>query len=157
VKGERSLVTKEEAARLARLFAEIAEVFESVSARDDGPQAAGSDSELVAALTALPAKYQRVVALISHGEPGSLVASNGASKGEGRWLGIMEATEGVAKVIRGGKRVITTIAGANPALSGITYVDEEEEAFVPDDVAAVARRLWPSVADEKLEAIFEGL
>lgn len=151
------MVTKEEAARLARLFSEIAEVFESVSARDNGPQAADSDSALVAALTTLPAKYQRVVALISHGEPGSLVASNGASKGEGRWLGIMEATEGVAKVIRGGKRVITTIAGADPALSRITYVDEEEEAFVPGEVAAVARRLWPSVADDKPEAIFEGI
>jgi len=151
------MFTKEETAKLSRLFSEISAVFENAASRNEDRPIDEPDANLVAALTALPAKYQRVVALVSQGIPGSLVASNGELEGEGRWLPILEATEGVASVMRGGKRVITTIANSNPALSGITYSDKEEEAFVPDNVASVARFLWPHISDEKPEEIFGDL
>lgn len=151
------MFSKEEMAKLSRLFGEISDVFGNVSSRSEDQQVDEPDVELVAALTALPAKYQRVVARISHGVPGSLVASNGAVQGEGRWLSILAATEGVASVMRGGKRVITTIANSHPELSEITYTDKSEEAFIPDDVASVARFLWPHITDEKPDEIFGDL
>ncbi|SMY00849.1 hypothetical protein BSP109_03240 [Brevibacterium sp. Mu109] len=146
------MFSKAEAAELARLFGKISEIFEAAASGDVDDAHSASDPAILGALTALAPKYQRVVARISYGEMAETRSGVLA-----RWLDILTATKEVASMLRGGKRVVTTISSSSEVLSGIAYSDADEEAFVPEAVASVARDLWPNPAEDEPVGIFPNI
>lgn len=137
-------ITDAEADELHLLVGRITEILGEVERRESK----GMDirtSQIVSTLTYMSPKYQDVV---------KRIAKTGASRAgeiDGRiYADVMEVTQGFAKSVGGGKRIITTMAykyGIDVKYNDTGKPYQVVEVSIPSDLAYAARTLWPHQDD----------